>query len=97
MRGIGKRFVYVLRSKADPSCHVGITSDVNQRLEGGQRRCESARLDAARRERSADADVGVVDEDVSDPTVIARLCSECARRTFLDGSRCVSAGIEHAG
>jgi putative endonuclease len=34
MRGIGRRIVYVLRSDADPSRrYVGITSDVDQRLE----------------------------------------------------------------
>jgi putative endonuclease len=34
MRGIGKRFVYVLRSDRDPSRHyVGVTSNVEQRLE----------------------------------------------------------------
>ena len=34
MRGIGKRFVYVLRSESDPQRHyVGITSDVERRLE----------------------------------------------------------------
>ena len=33
MRGVGKRFVYILRSDADPRCHyVGITGDVNERL-----------------------------------------------------------------
>lgn len=33
MQGIGKRFVYVLRSEKDPSCHyVGLTSDVSERL-----------------------------------------------------------------
>jgi len=33
MRGIGKRFVYILRSNADPTHHyVGITADVDQRL-----------------------------------------------------------------
>ena len=33
MRGIGKRFVYVLRSDADPERHyVGVTSDVEERL-----------------------------------------------------------------
>ena len=35
MRGIGKRFVYVLRSDVDPTQHyVGITTDVDERLEG---------------------------------------------------------------
>jgi predicted GIY-YIG superfamily endonuclease len=34
MRGIGQRFVYVLRSVSDPSRHyVGSTADVDQRLE----------------------------------------------------------------
>ena len=34
MRGIGNRFVYVLRSDVDPARHyVGTTSDVDQRLE----------------------------------------------------------------
>lgn len=34
MRGIGKRFVYMLRSDADPTRHyVGVTSNVDQRLE----------------------------------------------------------------
>ena len=34
MRGIGKRFVYILRSDVDPDRHyVGITSDVDGRLE----------------------------------------------------------------
>ena len=34
MRGVGKRFVYVLRSEANPSRHyVGITSSVDERLE----------------------------------------------------------------
>ena len=34
MRGIGKRFVYILRSDDDPDRHyVGITSDVVGRLE----------------------------------------------------------------
>lgn len=34
MRGIGKRFVYVLRSDPDPDRHyVGLTSDVDERLE----------------------------------------------------------------
>ena len=34
MRGIGKRFVYVLRSQTHPGKHyVGITSDVEDRLE----------------------------------------------------------------
>jgi predicted GIY-YIG superfamily endonuclease len=34
MRGIGKRFVYILRSQSDPSRHyVGITSNVDERLE----------------------------------------------------------------
>jgi predicted GIY-YIG superfamily endonuclease len=33
MRGIGKRFVYVLRSEFDPSRHyVGLTADVDERL-----------------------------------------------------------------
>jgi putative endonuclease len=33
MRGIGRRFVYVLRSERDPARHyVGATSDVEQRL-----------------------------------------------------------------
>jgi predicted GIY-YIG superfamily endonuclease len=34
MQGIGKRFVYVLRSDRDPNRHdVGVTSDVDNRLE----------------------------------------------------------------
>ena len=34
MKGIGKRFVYILCSEVDPSRHyVGNTSDVDQRLE----------------------------------------------------------------
>jgi putative endonuclease len=34
MRGIGKRFVYVLRSEQDPSRHyVGVTENVDNRLE----------------------------------------------------------------
>jgi putative endonuclease len=34
MRGIGKRFVYVLRSKSDPARHyVGMTANVDERLE----------------------------------------------------------------
>ncbi|MDD1721798.1 MAG: GIY-YIG nuclease family protein [Euryarchaeota archaeon] len=34
MRGIGNRFVYVLRSDTDPARHyVGITSDPDSRLE----------------------------------------------------------------
>jgi predicted GIY-YIG superfamily endonuclease len=34
MRGIGKRFVYILRSDADPAHHyIGATSDVGNRLE----------------------------------------------------------------
>lgn len=34
MQGIGKRFVYVLRSDVDPERHyVGITTDVDNRLE----------------------------------------------------------------
>ena len=34
MRGIGARFVYILRSDSDPSRHyVGRTTDVDQRLE----------------------------------------------------------------
>lgn len=34
MPGIGKRFVYVLRSASDPERHyVGVTSDVDNRLE----------------------------------------------------------------
>jgi predicted GIY-YIG superfamily endonuclease len=34
MRGIGQRFVYILRSEADSECHyVGITTDVDERLE----------------------------------------------------------------
>jgi predicted GIY-YIG superfamily endonuclease len=33
MKGIGKRFVYILRSDSNPSCHyVGLTSDVERRL-----------------------------------------------------------------
>jgi predicted GIY-YIG superfamily endonuclease len=34
MRGIGRRFVYILRSDSDSNHHyVGITTDVDQRLE----------------------------------------------------------------
>jgi putative endonuclease len=34
VRGIGKRFVYVLRSEIHPARHyVGITADVDERLE----------------------------------------------------------------
>jgi predicted GIY-YIG superfamily endonuclease len=34
VRGIGKRFVYILRSDRDPTRHyVGITSNVDERLE----------------------------------------------------------------
>jgi len=34
MLGIGKRFVYVLRSDSDPERHyVGVTSDVDSRLQ----------------------------------------------------------------
>lgn len=34
MLGTGKRFVYILRSSSDPTRHyVGITSDVDERLE----------------------------------------------------------------
>ena len=34
MQGIGKRFVYVLRSTSEPNRHyVGLTSDVDRRLE----------------------------------------------------------------
>ena len=34
MQGIGRRFVYVLRSDSDPDRHyVGVTSDVDNRLE----------------------------------------------------------------
>ena len=34
MRGVGRRFVYILRSQADPERHyVGLTSDVDERLE----------------------------------------------------------------
>jgi predicted GIY-YIG superfamily endonuclease len=34
VRGIGKRFVYILRSDGDPAKHyVGITSNVDERLE----------------------------------------------------------------
>jgi putative endonuclease len=33
MRGIGRRFVYILRSESDPSRHyVGITEDFDERL-----------------------------------------------------------------
>lgn len=33
MQGIGKRFVYILRSDRDPSRHyVGVTADVDERL-----------------------------------------------------------------
>ena len=34
MRGVGKRFVYILRSESDPTRHyVGCTSDVVNRIE----------------------------------------------------------------
>jgi predicted GIY-YIG superfamily endonuclease len=34
MQGIGKRFVYVLRSESDPTAHyVGLTSDVEKRID----------------------------------------------------------------
>lgn len=34
MQGVGNRFVYIIRSDSDPTHHyVGITSDVEQRLE----------------------------------------------------------------
>ena len=34
MRGIGKRFVYILRSESDPDRHyVGLTTDVDERVE----------------------------------------------------------------
>jgi putative endonuclease len=34
MRGVGRRFVYILRSQADSARHyVGIASDVDERLE----------------------------------------------------------------
>ena len=34
MRGIGHRFVYILRSESDPVRHyVGVTSDVDERLD----------------------------------------------------------------
>ncbi len=34
MHGTGKRFVYILRSEADPRRHyVGVTSDVAQRMQ----------------------------------------------------------------
>jgi predicted GIY-YIG superfamily endonuclease len=34
MLGIGKRFVYILRSQSDPNRHyIGIASDVDERLE----------------------------------------------------------------
>lgn len=34
MRGIGKRFVYVLRSESDPDRHyVGLTANIDERLE----------------------------------------------------------------
>jgi len=34
MRGIGRRFVYILRSDSDPDRHyVGIASDVDERLD----------------------------------------------------------------
>ena len=33
MHGVGRRFVYVLRSEMDPARHyVGVTSDVDERL-----------------------------------------------------------------
>jgi putative endonuclease len=33
MEGFGRRFVYILRSESDPSCHyVGIASDPGERL-----------------------------------------------------------------
>lgn len=34
MRGIGRRFVYILRSESDPTRHyVGVTTNVDERLE----------------------------------------------------------------
>ena len=34
MLGIGRRFVYILRSESDPARHyVGVTSDVDERLD----------------------------------------------------------------
>jgi predicted GIY-YIG superfamily endonuclease len=34
MLGVGKRFVYILRSDVDPNRHyVGLTSDIDDRLE----------------------------------------------------------------
>ena len=34
MHGVGKRFVYILRSEQDPARHyVGVTSDVDARLD----------------------------------------------------------------
>src|SRR5690242_11722585 len=34
MRGIGRRFVYILRSESEPTQHyVGVTTDVDQRLD----------------------------------------------------------------
>jgi len=34
MLGVGKRFVYILRSESDPGRHyVGVASDVNERLD----------------------------------------------------------------
>ena len=34
MRGLGKRFVYILRSDSDPSRHyVGVTSNIEDRIE----------------------------------------------------------------
>ena len=34
VKGIGERFVYILRSEADPDRHdVGLTADVDERLE----------------------------------------------------------------
>jgi putative endonuclease len=34
MRGTGRRFVYILRSETEPTCHyVGAAADVDERLE----------------------------------------------------------------
>ena len=34
MRGIGRRFVYILRSETEPTHHyVGVTADVDERLD----------------------------------------------------------------
>ena len=46
MHGIGARFVYILRSDADPSRHcVGRTADVDERLEWHSNESAAARFE----------------------------------------------------